>query len=291
MSRRIAAFIDGLRLPWAEALAAARRLGLGGIQFTPAGPTGPDALDAGARRALSADLAAHGLVPTALCGDLGGHAFHRPAERAARRTATAQILDLAGDLGCPVVSAHIGVIPEDRQHPRWDAIATALAQVGADADARGVRYAIETGPERSAVLRDLLDRIACPGLAVNFDPANLIMVQGEDAIPAWRTLAPWVVHVHAKDGVRHQPCDAEEVYAAFAEGGFAALEARTGTLFAETPLGAGSVDWASLLPVMHATGYRGWLTIERETGPDPVADVAAAVGFLSPLITIRDHAS
>lgn len=278
---RIAAFIDGLHLPWAEAVATASRLGLGGIQFTPAGPLAPAALDAGARRRLRTDLAARGLVLTALCGDLGGHGFARADEQAWRLEATRAVLDLAVDLGCGVVSAHVGVIPSDPRHPRRAVLGDALARVGAEAAARGVRYAIETGPEPAAVLRALLDQIACPGLAVNFDPANLAMVHGEDALTAWRELAAWTVHVHAKDGVRHQPCEAEAVYAAFAEGGFAALEARTGALFAETPLGAGQVDWPRLLPALAATGYRGWLTIERETGPDPGADIAAAIRFLT----------
>jgi L-ribulose-5-phosphate 3-epimerase len=277
----IAAFIDGLRLPWTESLATAQRLGLAGVQFTPTGPLAPAVLDAAARCQVRADLAAHGLSATALCGDLGGHGFAHAAEHAWRLDATRAVLDLAVDLGCGVVTGHVGVIPADPAHPRWPVLRAALAVVGAAAVERGVRYAIETGPEPARVLRTMLDDIRSPGLAVNFDPANLVMVQGEDAVAAWHILAPWTVHVHAKDGVQHQPCDAEAVYAAFADGGFPALEARTGALFAETPLGAGQVGWPRLLAAMAASGYRSWLTIERESGPDPAADIAAAVRYLS----------
>ena len=283
MTRRIAAFIDALRLPWAESLASARRLGVRGVQFTPIGPLAPAVLDAAQRRGLRAELAAHGLTLTAICGDLGGHGFSRPEEHAWRLAATRALLDLTVDLGAEVVSAHVGVIPRDTRHPRWVCLAEALAQVGSDAVARGVRFAIETGPESSAVLRHLLDQLGSPGLAVNFDPANLVMVHGENALMAWTTLAPWTVHVHVKDGVRHQPCVAEEVYAAFAEGGFPALEARTGALFAETALGAGQVDWPRLLSAIEASDYCGWLTIERETGTDPASDIATAITYLEHL--------
>jgi len=283
MTRKIAAFIDGLRQPWTESLVTAKRIGLRGVQFTPSGPLAPKELSAEARRNLRSQLADHGLTLTALCGDLGGHGFARPDEHAWRLAATRELLDLTVELGAQVISAHVGVIPDDPQHPRWHSLATALNHVGHDATQRGVRYAIETGPETSASLRRFLDQLGNPGLAVNFDPANLAMVQGENAITAWTNLRPWTVHVHAKDGIRHKPCNPEEVYAAFADGGFAALEARTGALFAETPLGAGHVDWPHLITVIESSGYRDWLTIERETGANPAADIATAKSYLENL--------
>ncbi|MEK7413926.1 MAG: sugar phosphate isomerase/epimerase family protein [Planctomycetota bacterium] len=283
MKRRIAAFIDGLRQPWAESLSTAQRIGLRGVQFTPTGPLAPKALDAAARRQVRSDLAANSLTLTALCGDLGGHGFSRSDEHGWRLDATKELLDLTVDLGATVISAHVGVIPATAQHPRWATLAKALALVGHEAAQRGLRYAIETGPETSAVLRSFLDTVGSPGLAVNFDPANLAMVHGEDAVTAWTVLRPWTVHVHAKDGVRHKPCNVEEVYAAFADGGFPALEARTGSLFAETPLGAGQVDWPRLLRAIEASGYHAWLTIERETGADPAHDIATAKTYLEKL--------
>jgi len=109
-----------------------------------------------------------------------------------------------------------------------------------------VTFAIETGPEPAAVLKRLLDAADSPGVGVNLDPANLVMVTGDDPVAAARLLGPRVVHTHAKDGRKLQACDAAEVYGAFADGGFAQLEKRMGRLFEEVPLGA--ARWTGPLP-------------------------------------------
>ena len=138
---------------------------------------------------------------------------------------------------------------------------------------------METGPEPARTLRALIDDVGDAGLGVNLDPANLAMVLREDPVAAARTLAGRIVHTHAKDGVNLRPCSGKEVYGAFAEGTVERLVER-GELFRETPLGEGSVPWPAYLRALADTGFRGYLTIERETGPDPAADIAAAVAFL-----------
>jgi len=66
------------------------------------------------------------------------------------------------------------------------------------------------------------------------------------------------VHTHAKDGV-------------FDSG-------KTG--HQEVPLGEGDVNFPHYLHALRETGFNGYLTIERECGDDPVADIAAAIAFL-----------
>lgn len=272
MTARLAVCTACLRLPWRESLALAAGLGFAGVQLM-----ADDVL--GDAAAVAAALAAHGLVPVAVCADPVAVADPASAER------LAAVLAAARRLGAGVVSAHAGVMHGDR---RDDALRRALARIGAQAAAAGIRFAIETGPEPSAVLRRALDDIASPGLGVSFDAANLVMVQGEDALAACRTLAPWIVHVHVKDGEQLQRCDAELVYAAFARGGFAELEAATGALFRETPLGAGRVGWPRLLPavlaVLAENRVAPWLTIERESAADATAGVAEALAQLRRLI-------
>ena len=70
----------------------------------------------------------------------------------------------------------------------------------------------------------------------------------------------------------------EDVYHAFAIGGVDALNACKG--FKEVPLGEGEVDWDAYLAALRDIGYDGFLTIERETGADPEADIVMAVDFL-----------
>lgn len=50
--------------------------------------------------------------------------------------------------------------------------------------------------------------------------------------------------------------------------------------FKEVPLGQGMVPWDAYLTALKRINYRGFLTIERECGTDPVSDIRMAVGFL-----------
>ena len=53
-----------------------------------------------------------------------------------------------------------------------------------------------------------------------------------------------------------------------------------GKKYLEVPLGQGGVDFDVYLPALHATGFDGFLTIEREVGANPEDDIRLAVGFL-----------
>jgi sugar phosphate isomerase/epimerase len=163
---------------------------------------------------------------------------------------------------------------------------SACRQLGRFAHDHGISFGIETGPEPAVRLRAFLDDLNEPGIGVNLDPANLVMVVRDDPVQAVRTLAPYIVSTHAKDGRNLQPCDAEQVYDAFAEGGFDELVARTGQLFEEVPLGQGDVPWKKYLNALHECGFRDWLTIERETGANPSADIAGAIRFLRQFVDL-----
>lgn len=50
--------------------------------------------------------------------------------------------------------------------------------------------------------------------------------------------------------------------------------------FQEVPLGTGDVDFPNYLKALEDIGYNGFLTIEREVGDNPEADITTAVNFL-----------
>ena len=50
--------------------------------------------------------------------------------------------------------------------------------------------------------------------------------------------------------------------------------------FEEVPLGKGSVPYDAYLNALREIGYHGFLTIEREVGSNPTADIELAVNFL-----------
>ena len=148
------------------------------------------------------------------------------------------------------------------------------------ADSIGSHFAIETGPETSATLKAFLDQLGSTGVAVNLDPANLVMVTGDDPVQAVYNLRDYIVHTHAKDGIKLLDRDPEIIYhvrdieEVIVEG----------KAFEEVPLGKGGVPFPAYLAALEDIGFRGYLTIEREVGADPAADIALAADFLRNLM-------
>lgn len=58
-----------------------------------------------------------------------------------------RILDLAKELETDIVTAHIGVVPADKKHPRYGIMQEACGELAEYADSLNAHFAIETGPE------------------------------------------------------------------------------------------------------------------------------------------------
>jgi L-ribulose-5-phosphate 3-epimerase len=163
---------------------------------------------------------------------------------------------------------------------RYAVIAKACEELGRYGERIGATFAIETGPEPAAVLRALLDDIAMPkGIGVNFDPANLVMVCGDNVVEAVKALGKYTVHTHAKDGKNVQPVkDVEVLYGLKPAPDGKKLS--WGDYMKELPLGEGDVNFDTYLAALKGEGFDGYLTIEREVGEDPRKDIEKAVEFL-----------
>lgn len=278
---KIGIIVDSLCKPLFEGLKQAKELGADGVQIYAKGNNW-NLLEYSQEHltALRGECVKNGLEVSAVCGDLGGHAFQEKDPDSDRVVQTKRIMDIAKFLGSSVVTCHIGTVPEDPAHERFQIMKEALVGVAQYGESIGVTLAVETGPETAATLIRFIEAVGSRGLGVNFDPANLKMVLDEDIVKAVGILGRHIVHTHAKDGIHYRKCDPFRVYNSFAEGGFEALVAETGQLFAEVPLGEGQVPWDGYLAALRAIPYDGYLTIERECGADPAADIAKAVAFL-----------
>ena len=275
----IGVMLESFQKPFPEALAIAKSLGAEGIQvYATKGEISPEGLVGAKRQAFLRQVTDHGLVISALCGDLG-HGFGDARNNPALIEASKRILDLGIDLGTNIVTTHIGVVPESPAHPRYRIMQDACGELANYADSVGAHFAIETGPERAIVLRGFLDGLHSRGVAVNMDPANFIMVTGDDPVQAVHTLKDYIVHTHAKDGVKLLDRDPELIYGIVHNDALVTDEA-----FLEVPLGEGGVRFAPYLEALHEIGYNGFLTIEREVGDDPTGDIEKAVRFLRALL-------
>ncbi|MBO4342688.1 MAG: sugar phosphate isomerase/epimerase [Clostridia bacterium] len=275
MSRfSIGVIIDSFRTDTVSAVKKAAACGAEGIQvYATSGEMAPENMNAQKIAAFRDLVAGEGLVVSALCGDLGG-GFGSREDNPAKVEKSKRILDLAKEIGTDIVTTHIGVVPSDKNHERYKIMQEACFELASYADSIGAHFAVETGPETSAVLRDFLDSLGSTGVAVNLDPANLVMVTGDDPAGAVFNLRKYIVHTHAKDGKQLFYKDPEIVY------GLVKDPLVTGSSFLEVPLGEGSVPWDAYLDALDEIGYKGFLTIEREVGDNPERDIIAAVEFL-----------
>lgn len=271
--------IDSFRLPTREGILKARKIGADGIQvYAVSGDMAPENLSSSQRRALLRFIQDNGLTISALVGDLGGHGFAIREDNPSKVERSKRILELAKDLETDIVTTHIGVIPSSPDHDRYKIMQEACEQLGEYADELGASFAIETGPETAQVLKEFLDSLNSRGVKVNYDPANFVMVTGDDPVQGVYTLKDYIVHTHAKDGIMVQKSDPEVVYRFFAEGGIE--DFRLEDYFTEVPLGQGKVDFPGWIKALRDIGYDGFLTIEREVGENPEKDMVEALTFL-----------
>jgi L-ribulose-5-phosphate 3-epimerase len=280
---KIGVLSESFKLPIHDVIKKSVEMELHGIQgYSASGELSPQSLSSEDRKQLLKSMCDNNLVFSALCGDLGGHGFQLADENEDKIARSCEIVDLAADLEAPVVTTHIGVVPDNPLSETYNILQRACYQLGNYAKSRGVVFAIETGPETPKNLKNFLDSIGSKGLGVNYDPANLIMVQNIDPVKGIYTLSDYIVHTHAKDGVHLQDCNPVEVYDAFAKGGIDGFD--FGVLFNETPIGDGSVNWPAYIKALKNIKYNGFLTIEREVGGNPVDDIAAAAKYLRDLL-------
>ena len=276
---KIAVMVSNLKMDPYEGFRVVAEMGVPGVHLSVgSGPFAPDALDASGRKALLDHLKGMDLEISAvsawggnvdLCEreGLAGHVEHAKA-----------ILDLAVDLGCGIWQAHIGIMPHETSHPRWDTLVESAGEIARHGEQVGACLAIETGPEPPRVVQRLIETVGSEAIRVNYDPGNLIIwpallaaregrtYDKEAAMEAFeptegvKRLGPYTVHTHAKDAVVGEDGIRQEV-----------------------PLGTGWVEWDRYVSLLDEQGYSGYVAIERETGEDPVGDIRRAVNFLKTL--------
>lgn len=270
----IGVIVDSFRLETKDAIKKAAEIGVKGLQmYVTKGEYAPENFSQQKRKELLDIVKSYGLMFSALCGDLG-YGFNKTDKNPALIEQSKRILDLAKDLETNIVTTHIGVVPEDSNHERYKVMHDACFELSRYADEMNAHFAIETGPETAVVLKGFLDGLNSKGVAVNYDPANLVMVTGDDPVKGVYTLKDYIVHTHAKDGRRLYEKNPEIIYRVIEE------KIKSDKSFVELPLGEGDVDFDAYLAALDDIGYKGFLTIEREVGKDPVFDITNAIKFL-----------
>jgi L-ribulose-5-phosphate 3-epimerase len=187
-------------------------------------------------------------------------AKYRPARIARMKQGS----DFAKLAGIPGIQGHCGFFPENPADPQFGDTVEALRTVVAYCRANGQTFRCETGQETPVTLLRAIKAVDLDNLGVNFDCANLILYGKANPVDALDLLGPYVLGVHAKDGL--YPTDPNR-------------------LGEEVPIGKGRVDFPRFIQRLKEVGYRGPITIEREiSGAAQAEDIRASKAYLEKLI-------
>ena len=272
----IGVMLDSFRDPIPEAMAKASRLGAHGMQMYAWNAYSPENVTPQKTRELLDMARSHGLVFSAICGDFGIEFDDRERNKTLVERSK-RVLEFAKSVETNIVTTHVGTIPADKNEERYKIIQEACFSLCEFADSMDAHFAIETGTESAEILKAFLDDLHSRGVAVNFDPANLTMQDPYGTVKDVYTLKDYIVHTHAKDALNLSIHD-EATKAWYNQN----AKVEDG-IYTEVPLGRGDVPFPEYLKALEDIGYRGFLTVEREVGADPSADIGEAVRYLNSL--------
>ena len=249
--------LESLNLPLKKAIHVAADLGADAVEINARTQLRPDELSrTGVRhfRKMLADL------------NLKVAAIHFPTRRGYNITddldrridATKAAMNMAFDLGCQVVCNHIGRVPDDPESEGWRTMTQALMDLGNYSHKAGAWLAAKTGTEEGEKLNNFLSGLPLGAVGVDFDPGNLV-INGFSASDSMTALAERVRNFRARDAVQD-------------------LAAGRGL---EVQLGRGTIDLAFLLSALEEKSYSGYITIERQTDENAVAECGQAIEYLT----------
>ena len=176
-----------------------------------------------------------------------------------RKRLTESAARLTAELGATSLTSHVGFVPH-KGKPGYDVMLGRVREIAGLLGSHGVTLIMETGQEPAAELVAFFHDLAVPHVAINFDPANMILYGAGDPIEAIGVLAKYVRHVHVKDATASE---------------------NPGTDWGdEVPFGTGQVNPRAFLDALDKAAYTGPLAIEREAGELRAQDVRTAIKTL-----------
>ncbi len=234
-------------MTFAETLAAAKRFGYDGVEIRidSKHKHGIEIDTTAAQRAaFKAEAAAAGIEMACLATSIK---YADPSTSAEARAQTLERIDLAADIGAPVMRVFGGQFPESIGRAQAaDLIVESLEAVAEHAARRGVAVCIEThdawtDPRQVA---DILRRVDHPFIACNWDVMHPVRTKMATMDEAFEALRPWIRHLHIHDGA-----------------GDSHLELR--------PIGAGIYDHRRVLQLLKSIRFQGYLSGEWIKWSDP----------------------
>jgi sugar phosphate isomerase/epimerase len=167
--------------------------------------------------------------------------FANPANSAENIDQARRSVDLAAEVGSPVIRVFGGSVPEGVERKRsFDLVVGALSDLSHYARQREVAVCMEThdgwcSPE--AVL-DIMKAVSHPSICVNWDIMHPVLSASYTVEKSFELLKPWIRHVHVHDG------------------------AYDGYRLVFKPIGQGAIDHGSAVKNLRDSGFTGFISGE-----------------------------
>lgn len=218
-------------------------------------------------------------------------------ERQRGRELLARALDLAEQIGAPVVNTYFGHSGRVDDARAIQDYAREITPIVREAGMRGITVVLENEfnafgwdpagsdiTRRPCSLARLFEVVNDDSFKLNFDAANFYCASVDPYQDAYSVLGGRVGYVHVKDVVEAvAECDPDEGWRRFTD---------LGTAFDTTRLGNGSVPWRQLLIQLAADGYDGYLALEphcrRERLLREVVHAAEFINFCLPSMGVNE---
>ena len=172
--------------------------------------------------------------------------------------------EFASEIGVNHVITHVGFLPENPHDPDYAGVLGTLRMLCRTLKERGQYFLFETGQETPVTLLRTIQAIESDNIGINFDTANLILYGKANSLDALDVFGKYVMDTHIKDGV--YPTDGLK-------------------LGCEKPLGEGKANITEVVKKLHALGYTGPYTIEREiSGEKQIQDIIAGRDLLRSIL-------
>ncbi len=267
-----------------DTVKAAAELGFSGIEFTPLtpnlSPTKEEKLDYA--RKIKAEAEKYSIAIVAYC--IGARLYNETEEEnTAALSAVFDEVDIAAELGAPVMrhdvtwSTEFGgkTVSFDRQLPL---IAENARKITEYAAKKGIRTCTENHgfiAQDSDRVERLYNAVAHENYGILVDVGNFACAD-EDSVSAVSRLAPYAIHVHAKDFYKTKFGEENK------RGG--GLVTRGCNILHGCVIGEGDIPTAQCIAILKKAGYDGYVSIEYEGFEDCIEALGKGLSNLKTYI-------
>lgn len=228
------------KLTFDEILAAARRFGYDGIEprLDAKHEHGVEVAATPAQRATFRRKSGEAGVSIACLAT--SITYADPSKTDEMRRQTIERIDLAADLGAPVIRVFGGKIPDGiAREKAVDLLAASLTSIAPHAAARGVCVCMETHDDwcDPRHVAEVLRRVNSPAVAANWDIMHPVRTGFATIDQSFDILKPWIRHLHVHDG-------------------------SAGPELKLVPIGTGIIDHRRAIALLRTIGYTGAISGE-----------------------------